>query len=49
MSLGIILLGIAFIVLSVLITLGILYLVSGDWLWDKGKADGSSRNWSPPR
>lgn len=48
LSLGTILLGVLFVVFSVAVTLGVYYLVSGDYLWDRGpKSNG--RNWSPPR
>jgi hypothetical protein len=46
-TVGTVLLAIGILVMSVTITLGVYYLVSGDWLWEREKKDG--RNWSPPR
>ena len=48
LSLGTILLGILFGVVSVAITLGVYYIVTGDYLWERGPKS-SGRNWSPPR
>jgi hypothetical protein len=48
LSLSTIALGIVIAIVSVLITLGIYYIASGDWLWSKGN-DKDRRNWPPPR
>ncbi len=48
MSLGTLALAALFIVLSVLGTLVVYYLVSGDWLWERERKS-DHRNWSPPR
>lgn len=48
LGLGTVLLGVVFLVVSVVITLGVYYLVSGDYLWNRGPKS-SGRNWSPPR
>jgi hypothetical protein len=46
-SISTIALGIAIILFSVAVTLGIYYLVSGDWLWDRDKPDRDHHNWTP--
>jgi hypothetical protein len=47
MSVWQILLGALFLLLSVAVTLGGYYLISGDWLWERGEKK-EDRNWSPP-
>jgi len=41
-------LGVLIVVVAVLLTLGIYYVASGDWLWSKDN-NGDRRNWPPPR
>jgi hypothetical protein len=47
MSFGAILLGILIVVASVAITIGIYYVVSGDWLWERNGPKNDRRNWPP--
>jgi hypothetical protein len=46
MSLGTILLGILIVVLSIVVTLAVYYVASGDWLWERNGKD-ERRNWPP--
>jgi len=40
--------AVVFFVVSLVITLAIYYVATGDWLWDRGN-DDDRRNWPPPR
>lgn len=48
MDLWIIALGILFTIVAVAITLGLYYILSGDYLWSK-RGKSNNRNWTPPR
>jgi hypothetical protein len=48
MNLGMILLAIGIVAFSVVVTLGVYYAATGEWLWGRDKVNRSnSRNWTP--